>query len=152
MILKFTLADKMAKPLEEEEMMALLDQPNIFRIAMIDIRDGAPLVHPVWYHYKDGKFYVAIDTNGVKAKSLRKNPRVYFLIDVKPIDSPPLGIRGKGIAKVIDDSDYATKVTTQHVLRYRGQMEDIVSQKLIELGKKSSVIEITPLYMATWKF
>jgi nitroimidazol reductase NimA-like FMN-containing flavoprotein (pyridoxamine 5'-phosphate oxidase superfamily) len=151
-MLKFTLADKTAKILTEEEVLALLNQPNILRIAMIDNRDGTPLVHPVWYHYKDCKFYAAIDRNGIKAESLRKNPHIYFLIDISPTDSPPRGVRGKGIAKVIDDSDYATKVTIQHVIRYRGPTDDTIGQKLIDLGKRSSVVEITPLYMATWKF
>ena len=151
-LLKFTLADKMAKPLEKEELVALLDQPNILRIAMIDVRDGVPLVHPVWYYYKDGKFFAAVDKNGVKAQSLRKNPNVYFLVDIDPDKGPPLGVRGKGVAKVLDDSDYATKVTVHNVLRYRGSLDDAVTQRLIEMGKSSSVIEITPLYMATWKF
>jgi hypothetical protein len=46
-MLKFTLADKTAKILTEEEVLALPNQPNILRIAMIDSRDGMPLVHPV---------------------------------------------------------------------------------------------------------
>ena len=150
--LKFALADKTAKPLKEEELTAFLDQPNILRIAIIDFRDGTPLVHPVWYYYKDGKFISAIDKNGIKARSLRKNPNVYFLVDIAPGNRPPCGVRGKGIAKVVDDSKYATKVTKYNVLRYRGPPDDRVGQKLIEMGKSSSVIEITPKFMATWKY
>jgi nitroimidazol reductase NimA-like FMN-containing flavoprotein (pyridoxamine 5'-phosphate oxidase superfamily) len=152
MLLRFTLADRKAKPLEEGELSDLLDKPNILRLAIVDARDGTPLVHPVWYYYKDGKFFVCVDRDGVKAQSLRQNPNVYFLVDIDPDDSPPRGVRGKGTAKVIDDPDYATKVTTHNVLRYLGSLEDAVAQKLIEMGKDSSVIEITPRYMATWKF
>ena len=150
--LKFALADKMAKPLGEEELAAFLDKPNILRIAIIDFRDGTPIVHPVWYYYKDCKFVSAIDKNGVKARSLRKNPNVYFLVDIAPGHHPPLGVRGKGIAKVVDDSSYATKVTKYNVLRYLGSSDDRIGQKLIGMGKSSSVIEITPKYMATWKY
>jgi nitroimidazol reductase NimA-like FMN-containing flavoprotein (pyridoxamine 5'-phosphate oxidase superfamily) len=151
--LKFKLADKKARTLEREELATLLNQPNILRIAMIDFRDGAPLVHPVWYYYNDGKFFTAVDKNGVKARSLRKNQNVYFLIDIESTkDGPPYGVRGKGTAKVVDDSDYATKVTVHNILRYLGSLDDAVAQNLIEVGKNSSLIEITPLYMATWKF
>jgi Pyridoxamine 5'-phosphate oxidase len=150
--LKFTLADRAAKPLEKNELEEFLDQTNILRIAMIDFRDGAPLVHPVWYYYNDGRFFSAVDRDGVKAQSLRKNPNVYFLLDISPDDSPPRGVRGKGIATIIDDPEYATRVTSHNILRYLGSVDDAVGQKLIEMGKGSSVIEITPSYMATWKF
>ncbi len=150
--MRFTLADKTARPLEKEEMAALLEKPNLLRIGMIDIRDGAPLVHPVWYYYENDKFFVAVDRDGNKAESLRKNPKVYFLVDIDPKDSSPLGVRGKGIAKVVDDPEYATNVTSRNILRYLGSLESTVAQKLMEIGKTSSVIEITPLYMATWKY
>lgn len=152
MLLRFTLADRAAKPLDEGELSDLLNKPNILRLAMIDARDGMPLVHPVWYYYKDWKFFAAVDRDGAKARSLRKNPNVYFLVDIDPDDSPPRGVRGKGVAQVIDDPDYATKVTAHNVLRYLGSLEGKVAQKLIEMSKDSSVVEITPRYMATWKF
>ena len=150
--MRFTLADRTARPLGKNELAEFLDKPNILRIAIIDFRDDAPLVHPVWYYYKDGRFFAAVDRDGIKAQSLRKNPNVYFLVDINPDDGPPRGVRGKGTAIVIDDPEYATKVTSHNILRYRGLLDDVVGQKLIEMGKGSSVIEITPLYMATWKF
>jgi nitroimidazol reductase NimA-like FMN-containing flavoprotein (pyridoxamine 5'-phosphate oxidase superfamily) len=150
--LRFTLADRTARPLEEGEMTDLLNKPNILRLAMVDARDNMPLVHPVWYYYKDAKFFASVNRDGVKAQSLRKNPNVYFLVDIDPHDGPPRGVRGKGVARVIDDLDYATKVTTHNVLRYLGSVDGQVAQKLIEMGKDSCVIEIRPRYMATWKF
>jgi nitroimidazol reductase NimA-like FMN-containing flavoprotein (pyridoxamine 5'-phosphate oxidase superfamily) len=150
--LKFTLADRTAKPLEQGELTDMLNKPNILRLAMVDVRDSMPLVHPMWYYYKDGKFFASVDRDGVKAQSLRKNPNVYFLVDIDHDDGPPRGVRGKGVARVIDDPDYATKVTTHNVLRYLGSVDGNVAQKLIEMGKESCVIEITPRYMATWKF
>lgn len=152
MLLRFTLADRTAKPLEEGELADLLDMPNILRLAIVDLRDGMPLVHPVWYYYKEEKFFVSVDKEGIKAQSLRKNPNVYFLVDIDPEDGSPRGVRGKGTAKVVDDPDYATKVTTHNILRYLGSLDGAVAQKLIEMGRDSSVIEITPHYMATWKF
>jgi hypothetical protein len=88
----------------------------------------------------------------VKARSVRKNPNVYFLIDVDPEHAPPYGVRGQGTAKVIEDPEFASKVTIRNVLRYLGTLDGQVAQSLIEMGKSSAVIEVTPHYMATWKF
>ena len=49
------LADPELKPLEESEVIELLNQPIYLRLAMINTRDGTPLVHPIWYNYRDGK-------------------------------------------------------------------------------------------------
>ena len=64
------------------------------RIAFVDERDNYLVVHPVLYHYEDDMFFVAIDSKGQKAKSLRKNPALYFLIEPDPPNGPPLGVRG----------------------------------------------------------
>jgi nitroimidazol reductase NimA-like FMN-containing flavoprotein (pyridoxamine 5'-phosphate oxidase superfamily) len=37
---------------------------------------GDPIAHPVWYYYSRGKFLVATDREGRKAKVLQKNPVV----------------------------------------------------------------------------
>ena len=95
---------------------------------------------------------MTIDRDGRKAQSLHKNPIVYFLIDIDPDDGPPRGVRGKGFARVIDDPEYAKKVTTHNVLRYLGSIDSKVAQKLIEMTKSSCVVEVTPRYLATWKF
>ncbi len=150
--MRFLLADRTAKPLGSKELDKFLAKPNILRLAIIDERDGWPIVHPVWYYYKAGRFLIATDRQGVKARSLRKNPNVYFLVDVSPDDGPPMGVRGKGLAKVIDDPDYAAKLTMQNTIRYMGTIETEKAKEVMELGKNSSVVEIKPVYMATWKF
>ncbi|MGH9992105.1 MAG: pyridoxamine 5'-phosphate oxidase family protein [Nitrososphaera sp.] len=150
--MEYKLADRTAKAMEEKEILELLNLPRILRIALVDVRDGMPIVHPVWYYYEDEKFYVSTDSNGAKARSLRKNPNVYFLVDVDPDRGPPYGVRGKGKAKVIDSPEFATKVTVRNILRYLGSLDGQVAQSLIEMGKNSSVIEITPHYIASWKY
>jgi nitroimidazol reductase NimA-like FMN-containing flavoprotein (pyridoxamine 5'-phosphate oxidase superfamily) len=149
--LKFTLADRHAKPLSKKEMAQLLGRPNILRLALFD-KTGEPVVHPVWYYHSKGRFFVATDMHGAKAEALRKNPAVYFLVDENSQRAPPCGIRGKGIAKVVDDPDYATEVTKRNVKRYLGTLKSATAKAIIEMGKDSCVIEITPRYIATWKY
>lgn len=147
---KFLLADMAARPLGAREVNRLLSQPNLLRLGLIDWRDGSPIVHPVWYHYENDRFFVATGRDGTKARSLRKNPNVYFLVDVAA--GRPYGVRGKGTARVVDDPAFATEVTKKNVLKYLGTLRTKVAKSILAMGADSCVIEITPLYMATWKF
>ena len=148
--LKFVLADNSARHLSLREVNVLLSTPNILRLAVVDERDGLPIVHPVWYVYKDDMFLIATDRDGVKARSLRKNSNAYFLVDIE--GRPPCGVRGKCTAKVIDDCAYATQITRENVLKYLGTVRTKTAKRILAMGPYSSVIEITPDYMATWKF
>ena len=148
--MKFVLADRLARQLSTKEVDLLLSKPNILRLAVVDECDGLPIVHPVWYVYRNDRFLVATDRDGIKARSLRRNQNAYFLVDT---DSRPLrGVRGRGTAKVIDDAAYARQVTRENVLKYLGTTRTKTAKKILAMGATSSVIEITPVYMATWKF
>ena len=147
----FILADRHARPLSKREVSQLLARPNILRIAYLD-EMGDPIVHPVWYYYSGGKFLVATDREGMKAKVLQKNPVIYFLIDESSREKGTLGLRGKGIARVIDDPLYATRVTRRNVKRYLGKLQGKTAKAILAMGPDSCVIEITPSYLATWKF
>ena len=141
------LADPELKPLEESEVIELLNQPIYLRVAMINERDGTPLVHPIYYYYKDGKFFAVSNKNGTKIRSLKKNPEVYSLVDIAD-----RGVRGRASAKVIDDSDYATKITAQNLERYMGSVDSPEAKDRLALAKEHySAIEITPHFIASWK-
>jgi general stress protein 26 len=135
------------KPLQEQEVIELLNQPIYLRLAMINTRDGTPLVHPIWYNYRDGKFLAVSNRNGIKVQSLKKNPEVYFLVD-----TADRGVRGRASAKVIDDYDYATKITAENLERYIGSVDSPEAMDRLALAKEHySAIEITPHFIATWK-
>jgi hypothetical protein len=53
---------------------------------------------------------------------------------------------------VVDDAEYATRVTVRNIIRYLGSLDGKAAQKIKETGKESCVLEITPLYIASWKF
>jgi hypothetical protein len=89
---------------------------------------------------------------GKKAKLLRKNPAVYFLVDESSRENGTFGLRGKGIAKVIDNPLYATRVTRRNVKKYLGKLQSKTAKAILAMGPDSCVIEITPSYLATWKF
>jgi hypothetical protein len=75
---------------------------------------------------------------------------VYFVVDVN--GRPPRGVRGKGAARVIDDPAYATEVTRKNVVKYLQSTRSATAKKILAMGPRSCVIEVTPRYMATWKY
>src|SRR5262245_6602334 len=142
--MKYRAADPEFPPMEENEIKELLNQPIYLRMAMINERDGTPLVHPIWYYYEDEKFFAVSNKTGVKIRSLMKNPEVYFLVDISD-----RGVRGRASAKVIDDPEYAKNITSRNLVRYFGSADNPESKERVELAKKYSVIEITPHFMAS---
>jgi nitroimidazol reductase NimA-like FMN-containing flavoprotein (pyridoxamine 5'-phosphate oxidase superfamily) len=145
--MEFRNADPEFKALENEELTEFLNQPNYLRVAMINERDGTPLVHPMWHYYEDGKFFAVSNSEGTKIRSLKRHPEIYFLLDI--VDR---GVRGRATAKVIDDPKYAVKVLSRNLERYTGSLDSPEAKERIEVAKKYySVVEITPRFMATWK-
>jgi nitroimidazol reductase NimA-like FMN-containing flavoprotein (pyridoxamine 5'-phosphate oxidase superfamily) len=144
--MEYRLADPELKEMDKNEVSELLNQPIYLRVAMINAKDGSPLVHPIWYYYQDGKFYAVSNSAGVKVQSLKKNPDVYFLVDIAD-----RGVRGKAKAKVIDDPSYAKEIMARNLTRYLGSADSPEAKERLELSKNYSAIEIMPEYMASWK-
>lgn len=130
--MKLVLADSHARPMTKSEVAQLVAGPNILRLAYLDER-GHPVVHPVWYSYSEGKLFIATDMEGAKARALRKNSSVYFLVDESPKGGPTRGVRGRGIAKVVDEPGYATNVTRRNVMRYLGTLKSKAAKMVLEM-------------------
>lgn len=144
--MEYRLADPELKEMDRNEVSELLNQPIYLRLAMINAKDGSPLVHPIWYYYDEEKFCAVSNTMGIKVRSLKKNPHVYFLVDVTD-----RGVRGRAKAKVIDDPSYAKEITARNLTRYLGSLDSPGAKERLEISKNYSAIEITPDYMASWK-
>lgn len=97
---------------------------------MINSRDGTPLVHPMWYYYEGEKFFAVSNKEAMKIRSLKKNPEVYFLVD-----TTDKGVRGRASAKVIDDSQYAAKITAHNLVRYMGCLDSPDAKDRLEIAK-----------------
>ena len=54
-----------------------------------------------------------------------------------------MGVRGKARANIIDDPEYAKKITSRNLIRYMGSADSPEAKDRIELAKKYSAIEIT---------
>ena len=111
---------------------------------------GEPNVHPVWYLYENGKLYVETEKNAKKVKNLRKKKAAYFCIDDETM--PYKGVRGKGDARIIEESKQILPIAEKIMLKYTGSLDNKIAKFLLDGVRSgfSAVIEIAPRYYATW--
>lgn len=122
---------------------------KILRLATIDPQ-GNPHIVPVWYDYINGKFYVGTNTRTVKAKNVRKNPKVSFCVDVG-INSPDIfGIMGIGRARLILENKLVQSIAKKILRRYFKNLKNKSAQQLLK--DTDCIIEIIPKKLTTWKF
>jgi len=122
---------------------------KILRLATIDPQ-GNPHIIPVWYDYINGKFYIGTNTRTMKARNVRKNPRVSFCVDVG-IKSPDIfGIMGIGKARLILENRRVQLVAKKILLRYFKSLKNKSAQQLLD--DTDCIIEITPKKLTSWKF
>ncbi|MGI0068728.1 MAG: pyridoxamine 5'-phosphate oxidase family protein [Nitrosopumilaceae archaeon] len=122
---------------------------KILRLATIDPQ-GNPHIVPVWYDYINGKFYIGTNTRTMKARNIKKNPRVSFCVDVG-IKSPNIfGIMGIGRARLILENKRVQLVAKKILLRYFNSLKNKSAQRL--LNDTDCIIEITPKKLTSWKF
>ena len=55
--------------------------PPRHAIVATNTKDGPPQISPVWYVYKDDKFYISAGVNTAKIHNLRRDPRISLCID-----------------------------------------------------------------------
>jgi len=64
----------------KETFELLQKEPLLMRIGVVGT-DGYPLVHPVWFVYENERFLLVSERDSVKARILKRNNKVYFLVD-----------------------------------------------------------------------
>jgi PPOX class probable F420-dependent enzyme len=74
-----------AIPLDDPVVAALLDGPNLARLAYTT-PDGRPRVVPIWFAYQDGEFLMVTGPKAEKVRALEANGAVALSIDS---DRPP---------------------------------------------------------------
>jgi PPOX class probable F420-dependent enzyme len=111
-------------------------------------RDGRPMVTPVWFLVDDdGALVLMSMSTSVKARAMRREPRVSLAVD---LEEPPYAyVRVDGIAEVIDDqaalADWAVRIAE----RYMG------AEWAVEHGPRNAVpeeriVRITPARIVAW--
>jgi general stress protein 26 len=126
-----------------------LKSQKILRLATIDSKKN-PHIVPVWYEFRNKKFYVGTNTRTNKAKNIRKNPKVSFCVDVG-IKSPDIfGVMGIGKARLILEKNQVSFIAKRILKRYFKSLK--VKSALELLDDTDCIIEISPRKTTIWKF
>ena len=126
-----------------------LKSQKILRLATIDNKKNPHLV-PVWYEFKDNKFYVGTNTRTKKAKNIKKNPKVSFCVDVGVRSPDIFGVMGIGKAKLILEKNQVSFIAKRILKRYFKSLKVKSAQEL--LNDTNCIIEIPPRKTIVWKF
>ena len=144
--MKIVSVDPQARILSEEEVLALLREPILMRLGMVDDK-GWPLVVPVWHVYENDVFRVAVGNTSHKANVLRKNQRAYFTVDTGGSQGEARGVRGRASVRVIDgDARLSVDVTRKGLVKYTGTDEGRSADEMLKWAREGgmSVIELMP--------
>jgi nitroimidazol reductase NimA-like FMN-containing flavoprotein (pyridoxamine 5'-phosphate oxidase superfamily) len=136
--------------MNQQELKAFLtNTKSPLKLATID-RHGDPVIHPLWYHYDDGRFYLITASNSKKLENAKRQSRVYFCVDTET--RPYKGAKGKGTTMIVTDSEKAVRMAEMIITKYMRSLENSLGKFL--LGRlrtgQESVVEITQSYYSVW--
>ena len=143
---------EIGRALSQDEIIQFLktSKKNL-QLGTIDEKNE-PNVHPVWFLFENDKLYIATETKSKKLKSIRRNNLVYFSVDEDSSDFR--GVRGKGIAKILEDREFNVRTTEKIVIKYAGSLDGKLAKEVMAEIKDGSelLIEISPKFYSTWSF
>ena len=153
MIMKIVNATSEVPGMTRDEIEKFLDSKLNLQLATTDDQ-GEPNIQPVWFYYdKDGeKLLITTSKLARKTQNLRNKPTIYFSIDD---ENPPYkGVKGKGIATLVEDPDKTVSQGDRISMKYLGTLDHPIA-KMISEGSKNGdnvVIEISPKFFSTWDY
>jgi len=137
----------------KEEVERFLESKLNLQLATID-NQGDPNIQPVWFYYDKDKEKLWINTSKTskKTQNIRKRSNIYFSIDD---EYPPVkGVKGKGIATIIEDPEIVVQLGDKISLKYLGTLDHPIAKMISEDSKKGEVVlvEISPKFYSTWDY
>ena len=123
----------------------LLDRPLVAILATMR-RDGTVLLSPIWHEWRDDGFNVWVEQQDVKARHLRRDPRVTIL--VAESDPPFRAIEVRGPARFVEAgvSETALRIAS----RYIGPEE--AAAYVEPLRGADVIVRIEPGDIRAWDF
>ncbi|HEY7082799.1 MAG TPA: pyridoxamine 5'-phosphate oxidase family protein [Nitrososphaeraceae archaeon] len=139
--------------MNREEIERFLDSKLNLQLATTDDH-GEPNIQPVWFYYdKNGeKLIMTTSKLSRKTQNLRKRPVVYFSIDDE--NTPYKGVKGKGIASLLEDPEETVVHGDRISIKYLGTLDHPIAKMISEGSKNGNnvVVEITPRFFSTWDY
>lgn len=115
-------------------------------------RDGnEPLVAPLWYEYRDGRFFALIGLNSGKARLVRRNPAVTLCVQDETMPYKAVLVRGRAELRPGRDLDLHRRI---HV-RYLGRdVGEVVAEKMLAAipEESAATLVVTPTAWRAWDY
>ena len=137
----------MRKNIPVEELSGLLDQGRCAVLAT-KYADGTTLLSPVWHEWRDGGFTIVIFDGDVKARHIKRDPRVSVVVADDRV--PMGGVEVRGEAQIVPtDPDLAP--LRRMAVRYIGPKR---GNAYIDGFDPSTqlTLRIVPGVLRTWDF
>ncbi|MGB8188253.1 MAG: pyridoxamine 5'-phosphate oxidase family protein [Nitrososphaeraceae archaeon] len=139
--------------MNEQEVINFLQSKLNLQLATID-ENGDPNIQPVWFDYeKDSeKLHIMTSKMSNKVRNIRRKSNVYFSIDDE--NFPYKGVKGKAIARIIEDHQKVVSMAEKINIKYLGTLEHPLAKMLMEFAQNGTeiLLEISPKFFSTWDF
>ena len=146
-------ADPHARVLTRDEVLALLAEPVIMHLGMVD-EHGWPVVNPVWHLFDDGVFTLVVGKTSLKAKLLRATRRAYFTVDKGGTSGDTRGVRGRADVRVVEDVGRAIEATRRELLKYTGTDKGAYAEEMLGWAHDGdlSIVELRPSQLRAFAY
>lgn len=138
----------MAGKLNEAELRALLEAPEIGVLCTVDA-EGRPEGSPVWFEAgADGRLYVHVDRTSKKARNVRANPNVSLTLDTRTAP-----YRGVVLSGTMRELPFDEGIRRRTAIRYLGAGMGEGYLAMTESGVADTVLlEMTVTRRHTWDY
>jgi len=135
--------------LTEQQVVEFLSSKLNLLLGTVDEKGDAN-VHPVWFLYENGRFFIETGKIAKKTNNIRNKNTVYFCVDDETI--PYKGVRGKGTATISENVEDNLPIAEKIMIKYTGNLENEIAKILLDGVRNglSAIIVITPKYYSTW--
>ena len=139
--------------MSKEEVEIFLENKLNLQLGTID-DEGDPNIGPVWFNYDQSreKLLILTPKTSKKINNIRKRATIYFSID--DANFPYKGVKGKGIAIIVEDPSMTIPEAKKIYMKYLGTLDHPMPNMILESVQKGNhlIIEIDPKFFSTWDF
>ena len=115
---------------------------------------GIPNIGPVWFNYGKNreKLLILTPKTSKKINYIRQRATIYFSIDDGKF--PYKGVKGKGVAIIVEDSSRTIPEAEKIYMKYLGTLDNPIPKMILDSVQKGNhvIIEIDPKFFSTWDF
>ncbi|MGH2588759.1 MAG: pyridoxamine 5'-phosphate oxidase family protein [Dehalococcoidia bacterium] len=137
-------------PVDRAAIEAFLAEPRL--LVLTANRNGKePYAGPVWYEYRDGRFFITTGLNNAKTRLVQRNPAVTLCIQQEAWPYKAILVRGNALVRPDRDADLLRRISVRYLGRPAGN--DYADFNLAETTEEDgATIVVTPSAWCAWDY